>query len=33
MNAMPPIKAAADPKISEADYVKFCDYFYRQTGI
>jgi len=30
---MPPIKAAADPKISEADYVKFCDYFYRQTGI
>jgi chemotaxis protein methyltransferase CheR len=30
---MPPIKAAADPSISEADYAKFCEYFYRQTGI
>jgi chemotaxis protein methyltransferase CheR len=30
---MTPILPASEPGISDADYMEFCDYFYRQTGI
>ena len=33
MTAMTRILASTEPAISEADYAKFCDFFYRQTGI
>jgi chemotaxis protein methyltransferase CheR len=33
MTAMARILASTEPAISEADYEKFCEFFYRQTGI